>query len=387
MNFIERYIDYASEFCDAPLKFHKYVAFSILSTVVGRKIWIQKGDAKFFPNLWILLISPSSKFHRSTSINIGKNILQKLEGINIYANDFSREGFIKLLQNQPQGLFRIDEFGGFLKTLDREYQSGLKELITELYENPSYYKRFLSGNIVELKDICFTILAGSNLKWIQNSLKDSDILGGFLPRFIIVPAEKKEKIIPFQPPASSTKQFSLLQELSRIRRIEGEFHLPEITKSIYSNWYISFQQQFHSETFDGFCIRLLDYALKFALLFEVQNENQDYFISPESMTFAIELIEEITKGLLLIGENLVGFSRKDFASAKQKVFSIIAQHPEGISRGYLLHQTDLKAKELSEILDVLLEAELIVSERVRIDGAKKSTVILKKNSLFSPDSL
>ncbi|MCM8804273.1 MAG: YfjI family protein [Candidatus Omnitrophica bacterium] len=361
MSFLNDYIDYAGEFCDAPSIFHKYSALSVVSSVIGRKVFIRKGDIKFFPNLWILLISPSSIFHRSTAIRISRNLLSKLSNVNIYANDFSREGFIKMVQDQPEGFFTIDEFGGFLKVLEREYMLGLKELITELFEAPDYYKRKLSGETIELKNVCFNILAGSNLRWLQNSLKESDVQGGFIPRFLIIYAKTKENIIPFQPPSSLSKQSALLEELSNISRIQGEVDFSGVVKE-YSEWYISYQKEFSSEHFDAFCIRLLDYCLKIAILFEII-ENHSLVITLSSLYKAILEIENITESLLSISDEL--FEVKGFHNQKKKVLSIIQKFPEGISKSSLLQRININAKELQIVIETLLQSELIKIERVK----------------------
>ena len=63
--FVEAYIEFAQEVTDAPITFHNFMGYAVISAVVGRNVYFPFGDMNLYPNLYMLFIAASSRFRKS----------------------------------------------------------------------------------------------------------------------------------------------------------------------------------------------------------------------------------------------------------------------------------------------------------------------------------
>ena len=146
-----------------------------------------------------------------------------------------------IAQNRPYGTFFHGEFGGWLKGLDRNYNKGFKEFLTDVYDGFSQKKLIKgpngAGQLFRIDDPAINILTASTIAWISENIKEADRQSGFMQRFTIFYAQqdKKEIALPtaFIPPEGLDK------ELKEISSIKGEIELSEEAREIYEEFYFS----------------------------------------------------------------------------------------------------------------------------------------------------
>ena len=145
--FFRRYIEWAEPVTDAPIDFHVAASLALAGTVVGRKIWLERGHGRLYPNVWALILAPSSFFRKSTCISQAEHLLWDYrDGYYLLPNEATPEKFIDNLVEKPTGLLRHKEFAGFLGQLERSYMLGFKEFLTEVFDCPRRYTRTLRGS-------------------------------------------------------------------------------------------------------------------------------------------------------------------------------------------------------------------------------------------------
>src|SRR5262245_11199400 len=124
---IERYLDVFGPTTDAPTQFHVFVCLTTMAAMVGRRIWVRDGALQLFPNLFTLLLAPSSLYRKSTCVQHGQDVVRDLEAQQergtrvLFPQQFTPESFLEILQTQPEGLIVIDEFRAFLDGMKRDY--------------------------------------------------------------------------------------------------------------------------------------------------------------------------------------------------------------------------------------------------------------------------
>lgn len=360
--FLKGYCDYASELTDAPEHYHLFTGHSVLSATLGRNVYIPFGAQKIFPNLWVILLAPSSVFRKSTAMSLGRSILNKMDDSLILPNEFTPESLLAGLSDKTQGIFLWSEFGGALSCFERSYMIGMKETLTDLYDCPPVYKRKLKSEEFVIKEPCLSILAGTAMDWFLDKCKEGDVRGGFLARFVYVPAFEKTKriAIPQKPdPAAAAK---LVRELQELQKIEGEVQL-DLIKQRYEEWLFAHEDELLQEnnggSLSGFWSRLGTYCLKFALLYHI-SEEKNLQISTVSLLKAIDLVELLKDNVrkLVKEEWVFGQDAKD----KQKVLRIIRKNP-GIQRRRLLQNSNMLARRLNMIIATLQQEGSIREEK------------------------
>jgi hypothetical protein len=357
--FLRDYYDYASELTDAPEHYHLFVGHSILSAVLGRNVFIPFGAQKIFPNLWVILLAPSSVFRKSTCIHMGRDILHKLDDSLIQANEFTPESLLAGLVDKPHGIFLWSEFGGALSCFERSYMVGMKETLTDLYDCPPIYKRKLREKEFIIENPCLSILAGTAIDWFLSKCKEGDIRSGFLARFVYVPAFKKSKRIAIPLRADPSVAAKIVRELQKLADIKGEVNT-DLVKPTYEDWLFSHEDQLdteaNAESLSGFWSRLGMYVLKFALLYNI-SEEKSLVISTVSLLKAIELVELLKQSVKVLVKEEWVFGQD--AKEKQKLLRIIRNKP-GIDRRRLLQNSNMIAQRFKAVLDTLIQEGSVV---------------------------
>ena len=382
--FLKDYIDYAKEYTDAPEHYHLFAGLTIIATALGNKVWFRGyGNRKAYPNMWLILLAPSSFFRKTTCLNIGKSIIYEVDRKLILPTEFSPEALASTLQKAPQGLFIWSEFAGFLSQLERPYMLGTKEFLTDIFDCPEFYERKLKNETITIEKPCISIMAASTIEWLNSKLREGDLRGGFLNRFLYIPATKKNKIIPFPPSPSEFRRQELAKKLSRIGKLEGEADLSGVTCA-YEEFYIehekSLGRQRNQELLSGFYTRLADYCLKFSVLYQVVSEG-NLTVSMDSMQKAIYLTKYLKRTIVnLIDEEL---ALSPDAAERKRLLKLIPEAPEHITRADLTRYSHMSAKQINNHLLTLFESYTVRSSS--IGEGREKTKIYYKEAITSQD--
>jgi hypothetical protein len=374
-DFISDFVAYAEESTDAPPIYHRFMGYGTLSAVVGRNVYLTYGSQPLYCNLWIILIGKSSVLHKSTSLNYARDLIREVKSDIILPNEFTPEKLVAVLADNPQGVFIWDELASFLGQTGKDYMAGTKEIMTNLYDCPPVYSRKTKGDAAEIRDPYVVVLAATTPDWMTKQLTQADIRGGFLPRFICVPAYDKEKVLPVPPPADMAKRAALIEHLRAIAGIQGEMTLSPEAKAKYESWYLAMHAEILSldgGLLDAFFSRLADYTLKLAMLNELST-TRSLTVSLGSMERAISLTEMLKGTLRTLVEEELSFSRNEHA--EKTVLKHIKQEKK-IGHSALLRKVHLSAKDFDMAMTTLKEKGYIDDEKVSREdrGGRPRTV-------------
>lgn len=395
-NFIKDYRAWGSGLTDAPPMYHYMGAISAISTVLGNQVWVQYGSQKLYPNLYILLLGPSSAYRKTTSINMAKKIVAKVNPDKILPNEFSYEALLDILSRRPQGTFYYSEFHTLAGLLSKDYMAGTKAFLADIYDSPPVYERKTKGYEIKLENPCLSILSASTQAWFLKGLQEEDFMSGFLARFVILSEMEKLKSIAWPRGSDTVQENDLVRQLKAISELKGEMNVSTQVKMqfilndgicedlqpvrrIYEDWYCeTWEPEYlnrQSSLFRPFFERLATTCIKFAMIFAVSKGRTD--ILEEDFWEAQKLTEGLANGLLILeGEEIV-FGKAQ--AQRKKVRDIIRQSPN-TTREYLLRQSRLSAKELDEAVNTLRQSGEIDWVSQRNEGARKPvTCYVPKN--------
>jgi hypothetical protein len=186
-DFISTYADFADVF-EMPRQVHEWVAAQMIASVLNGKVQIPWGATTYPLDFWILLLSGSGQ-GRNTATDVALEVMEaaQIEGLLHKATWGSKPAFYQQVAEHPSGLYVWPEFSIALDTLNDPKFAGVKEWITDRYDNPRIpdsiiYRR--TGKKSDTQPIVFeqaprmNILATSSSDWFVNSL-------GVCPRFSI----------------------------------------------------------------------------------------------------------------------------------------------------------------------------------------------------------
>lgn len=236
---IHDYVKYTSAFSEAPEVFHIFTLFSVIANLVGRNRYIIQGEDTYYPNLYVLVVAPSSLHKKTSTIKLLQKWLHRLE----YSNGFighigSPEGlFNALRENHGCASVFYSELGMLLaQTASKKYMGETLEMLNDLYDCPDRYARRLSGQLHQAKNICFNMIAASQLDSLTKYVKESDLLSGFLPRFTLIYSDERKPHIVRRPPPDKKLQNKILSRLNEIRKATREPKEMTLTESAWETF-------------------------------------------------------------------------------------------------------------------------------------------------------
>lgn len=349
-DFFGQYISYGRQATDCPDTFHWFVSYCVASAVIGRNIHFPFGDNNIYPNLWLILLAPSSEYRKSTALGIGLGILRKVNPTLVLPSRFSEEKFLEDLAQNPCGLICFFEFKSLLDLIKKDYNAGLKSLLTELYDCPDIMSRKTKGGEFTIERPCLNIMAATTLEWFLNSCREDDFSGGFLARYLFVPVVQKGKDMPIPPPADQQQKQAIVIELLEIQKVRGIMSLSPSARKLHDEWYMKAKARCKIPQFRGIYSRLQIYLLKLAMIHSVV-VNKSTVIKDASIKEASHLVDWLTKQFEELATDQFAFSK--FEKQRNKVLHLIRSGKT--SRRNLLQFSNLKAREFDDVIKTIIE--------------------------------
>lgn len=338
--FIKEYIETVTKTTDSPKIFHLFAAYALLSAVVGNRVYIPFGSNEIHCNVWAVVIAPSSLFRKTTALSIPRGYLwnQDYSKEKVLPSEFTPEALITTLEQNPEGILFCSEFGGFLSIMNKDYMQGTKELLTDLYDSPQLYIRKLKNSEYTIEQPALSIFGATTLNWFADRVKENDWHGGFLNRFLFVPATKKEKTLAWPEPPDPEGVKFIKNHLGKVNRFLDGKRLAiddRHVKPVYIEWVNRFERQAgHSEELSGFLARLEVYVLKFAALNALTSDNPSVVPTKEHIEHAIRIVEWVYQSTTRLFSEEISFNPEE--KMEKKILSLLEKEPQGLSQSALI---------------------------------------------------
>lgn len=273
---------FLSQDTEIPERFALWCALSTLSIALGRRVWMDMGTYKIYPNLFIVLCAGSGRCRKSTAIGQVEDLIYSLKPkVNIISQKITPEALIEALQikvvkdvgaikTSSTGYILVDELSTFLNR--KSYDAGIGSLLINLFDCKPHFEYHTKARGKEvLKDTCLGLLGGSTIEWIRAALPEDAIGGGLTSRIIFV-YEKEPK-----PPRAWTEftveheeaVVRLLKYVQVLRGVRGRVTLTEKCKEEYEREYKQFYKTspfFESKLLGGYASRRFIHVFKIAML-------------------------------------------------------------------------------------------------------------------------
>lgn len=252
-DWIKSFLDYAS-FSEAPMKFLFWTGVSTVAGALRRRAWLDMKTFQWVPNFYIILVAPPGVVSKSTTINIGMNLLRELDDIKFGPDVATWQALVtefvkaqELVLESSTGEYlpmscltiSVDEFGTFLNPNDQEMVNVLIALWDGKRGKFSKITK-MSGND-QIENPWINMIACTTPDWIAGNFPQYMVGGGFTSRCIFVYADSKRQFVAY-PDEQAAKDFyehkqKLIHDLEIISQLVGEFHITPDAREWGRNWY------------------------------------------------------------------------------------------------------------------------------------------------------
>ncbi len=332
-DWISSYVDLFGPRSEAPSHIHWWVACSMIGGALTRRVWIDEKTFRYYPNLFVAVVGPPAVISKSTTLNLGVNILSKLDHIAIGADNTTYPALVVDLakrQSEVQDTFPdndmdiewirqcaitlpISEFGTFFDPTDEDMVNGL----TDLFDCRSIMvkdTKFAGRDVVEHPFV--NLIACTTPDWIRDKLTSSIGGWGLSSRIIFLWADEKTRFIPrpsklWKPNEFEKGMEKLTQDLTEISQLAGELTWSEEADNIWSTWYHSTmieiqeynKQPDHNTWVSYFLGRKQVHIQKLAMILSI-SRGDSLVISEQDLITAIEKVDLVENEIKNIFTNL-----------------------------------------------------------------------------------
>jgi hypothetical protein len=272
-----------------------------------------------YPNIWAQSIAASGE-HKTTAIQKGSAIvysahdkiskkIAKLKAENnalelkkdkesnekkhddlrmqspLFPSKASPEAIIERCEKGGFGVIISGELGAWLSSMSIDRNTGMKEMMTELYDgNPYTYETRTRGKL-HINKALFSICGVSTLPWLVENLSQSDLTNGFFARFLtFLPPIKENYMPPALPKPNTLGNVKHLQ--SRIEDVitsfknvntspleytlsdEAKVRFERYHKEIYDHVYSCVEVENCQQELNSNCKRWSPYIIKMAMVLQ-----------------------------------------------------------------------------------------------------------------------
>ena len=325
-DWLQAFMEFAS-YGEAPLKMLFWTGVSTIAGALRRRVWL---DMKFFqwvPNFYIVLVGPPGIITKTTTTNIGMNLLRDVPGIKFGPDVVTWQALIQSLSQCTEGVadpadpmiihpmsaltISCDEFGTFFNPENAE----MVDVLVSLWDGKRgvFQKVTKTSGSDKIENPWINVIACTTPSWIAGRFPEYLIGGGFTSRCVFLYADKKRQEVAYVdevvPHTYSKLRQHLVEDLERISLLFGEYSLSEDAREWGKIWYHNHWQlasTMNMEQYAGYLARKQTHIHKLAMVIAASKTDERIITlnslqTAEAMVTAVE--QDMPRVFSRIGQN------------------------------------------------------------------------------------
>jgi hypothetical protein len=292
----EWYTEYTRK-TESPLSYHIFSSLCVLSACLGRRLVLDMGFYRVFPNMCVVLVGPTGLVKKTSACDIAKDLIKQEAVCPILAEQLNPSVLVSLLaRNGGHQLLYLPEMSN---TFTKErFNDGLTTRLLRLLDCPDKYEAEtqIRGNET-VTDVALTVLGGTTPDQIAESMPKEVVQSGFLNRFMWIVEMDTDRCCP--KPSKGPYEDKILKVIKRLKGWSGKVQFREDSDAFkfYTQWYEDRKKKFRTAT-DVSSARAMQrgdvHLLKLAILISTVQEDSLAITLP-SIQCASKLLEYVER--------------------------------------------------------------------------------------------
>lgn len=255
-DWLKAFVDFAS-FGEAPLKMLFWTGVSTVAGALRRRVWLDMKYFQWIPNFYIIMVAPAGIVSKSTTANIGMNLLRPLRDIKFGPDVITwqqlltslgkstthdpdpRLGITGEMYPMSAVTFCSDELGNLLKMKDSDLIDALVSLWDGKRGSFSKETKTQGGDMIENPFV--NLIGCTTPSWISMNVPEYMIGGGFTSRCVFIYADAKRQLVPYVdevvPNNFEDMKQKLTHDLEVISMMFGQYEIAPAARKWGKGWY------------------------------------------------------------------------------------------------------------------------------------------------------
>jgi len=275
---------------------------------------------QWVPNFYIVLVAPPGVVSKSTTINIGMNLLREIDGVKFGPDSITWQALVSQFAEAQEMVYvsetqeylpmscltiASDEFGTFFRPDDND----MVNLMIALWDGKrgSFAKITKMSGSDAIENPWINMIACTTPTWIADNFSQYMIGGGFTSRCIFVYADKKRQLVAYPnrtaPRNFHEQQANLIHDLEVISTLAGEFTISDSGYEWGEAWYIKHNSTrpagLDMDQFGGYLARKQTHIHKLAMVLTASRQNS-LVIERDILEVAESFVSALEKDMPLI---------------------------------------------------------------------------------------
>lgn len=317
-DWLKSFVEFGS-YGEAPLKMLFWTGVSTIAGALRRRVWIDQKFFQWVPNFYVVLVAPPGIVSKSTTANIGMNLLREVPGIKFGPDVVTWQALIQTLASSAEGVVdptdpltihtmsaitvASDEFGTFLNPENSE----MIDVLVSLWDGKrgAFQKVTKTSGNDRIENPWINIIGCTTPSWIAGRFPEYLIGGGFTSRCVFLYADKKRQTVAYidqaVPPGFDEFKARLIHDLEQISLLFGEFELSSDARNWGAAWYNKHWagatgSHLNTEQYAGYLARKQTHIHKLAMVLAASRSN-DLLITEEILQNAEQFVSAIEQDM------------------------------------------------------------------------------------------
>ena len=307
-NWLSSYLKYTRHL-ESTHVLHFWAGVATIAAALRGKVWIDMGYWKWKPNFFIFFVAPPGIAAKSTTIGVGRGLLEGIEGVHFGPDSATWQAITASLLDSEERIVYADgseermsaitltvsELGTLLDPQNRE----LVDVLTDLWDGkdrPWQRSTRMDGHST-IQNPWVHLIAGTTPAWMAKNFPEVAIGGGLTSRTIFVYEDKKRHYAAYPGHRIDQEDVSLMlnlrADLERMAELAGPYTITDEALEWGELWYKDLwenpPEHLLSERMGGWRARKQTHVHKLAMVMSAA-ERDDLIITKEHLVKSAALI-------------------------------------------------------------------------------------------------
>jgi hypothetical protein len=351
-------------------------ALWVESALTGGKVTLKLKQGPVKPNIWVNNLGKTTYSRKSAVVNGAREIYEMATDTVLYNDDYSIEGYLETLAENPVLNNVRDEVAGLMAKFHKKYNEGIFELECAIYDGQNIKKTLSSGKnktpkTYVVKNPFVTKLYATTPENFSRYMTIEDFLCGYGFRFLYtLPDYKKDRMpLTVETQEDVDAWAAILARIKKLKRFFDDspgvdFSEGSGAMAYYDKIMAALEnaaEASNNDMLNAAIGRGQAHILKIAMLIELGKAVPSTVLTAESIKIASDMVINY---FIPTAMQVIDRLQEDIRTNNiEKITSILRQKGGVMQHSRLLHDCKIERSKFSESIATMIESDTI--ERIK----------------------